>query len=508
MSLCPYGVQAGNGIIPAVRSLAGFVELNLNFIGGQIPNPLGMPSFTALGGEPETAENIRQVCALKLAEKKAMEYILERNKAVKSPDWKGAAAAAGLAPELIAKIEECSTGPQGAAWYSKSIEMSQARAANSSPTIDIAGKPYTGGRSMPAITRALCDALKPIFPEGTPLPEACTDPLILAASANEPAAANADCAAGGQKAGAGPVTFNITVATEENCKICAPTLLGNLALLHSKATIRTVDAGSKEGRELIKLHGAKTLPLYVLESKVEKDTDFPRLLPVAYYKSGDSYLIRHGPHNFFPTVWLERARRPRHLDVFLEGLSGPSTLAQQDLIRFMLAESKALGSLTISLHFVTREETVPAKVAVHSAPDAAPRTASISELDGAPGELFSPRGEAEIAEDTRQICLFQHAPLGAYIRYLECLSSVPDAESVPKCVPSGFEDVKSCIAGKEGQDLLRKDARLAVALNITSPPVFLWENRYGPFDWNKTDWRALLLGRKETADKTAKSAPR
>lgn len=515
MSLCPYGVQAENGVIPAVRSLSEFVELNLSFIGGQTPSPLGTPLFTALHGEPETAENIRQVCAMKLAPSKYMEYIMERNKGVKSPDWKGAASTAGLSSDLIAKIEECSKGPQGSAWYSKSIEASQNRGANSSPTIDIAGTPYKGGRDMPALTRALCNALKPALAAGASLPEVCTSKLL--AAADEPAAANGGCAPGEQAAG--NAAFDITVVTDSSCEVCAPTLLGNLALLHPKANIRKVDAGSKAGQELIKRYGSKTLPLYILDSKVEKDVEFSRLLPVAYYKFRDAYLIRHGPTNFFPSVWLERERRPRHLDVFLEGLAPVSIVAEQDLIRFFLEESKALGSLTVSLHFITHEESVPAKTEVPAQAGAPTRTASLAELAGEPGELTSPRGEAEIVQDVKQACLFQHVSLGIYAAFLTCShKNLNDPESAQKCVPPESEAVYACIAGKEGREILRRDARLAAGLNIIRGPMFFWENRYGPFGWNETDWRGLLLGRKaapvaplpsqskEPAGKTAKSA--
>lgn len=490
MSLCPFGVQAENGILPAVKKLDKHVDLGLYFIGGQSPNPPGLPTYTALHGQPEVDENIRQVCAMKLYPGKWMDYVLERNKNYRQPEWTAAAKAAGLDP---AKVEDCAKGPQGSAWYSKSLSVSEARGASGSPTIDIAGKPYTRGRGEAAVTAALCDAIKA---GGSAEPALCAQ--ARADAAKEPAAAaGGGCAepgAPGQAAGA-PAAFDITVVTEESCPICAPTLLKNMAGLHPGAKIRTLDAGSKEGRELLEKHGAKTLPLYVLDSGVEQDPNFSRLLPVAYYKSRDAYLIRHGPTNFYPNSWLERERKPRHLDIFLESLSPASIQAEQDLIRFLGEHKDRLGALTISIHFLAREATV----AERGSPEAsagAVRSASLAELAGRPGELSSPRGDAEIEEDIRQLCLFQHAPLAAYLDYLACRhQNLQSLEWTRSCVPKAEPRSQACAKGKEGRELLRKDARLARELDLTRAPAFLWENRYGPFGWNEADWRGLLLGR-------------
>jgi len=497
MSICPYGITAENGAFPAIKSLAEYVDFNLLFIGGQAPGPDGMPTFTALHGEPETQENIRQVCAMKLTPDKYMDYILARNKAgVRSPDWKGAATAAGLDAAKIAKIEECAKGPQGAAWYSKSIEASTARGANSSPTIDIAGKPFTGGRSEAAVSVAICDA---IAAGGTPPPAVCATARL--AAAKEPAAsAGSGCepaaAGGGQPADTAPkpAVFDITVVTEESCKACAPTLLDNMAGLHPAAKLRTVDASSKDGKDLIKLHRAKTLPLYVLESKVEQDPNFTRLLPVAYYKSHDSYLIRQGPTNYFPSVQLNRPRVPRRLDVFLESHSLASVQAEADLIQFLTQEANALKDLTISFHFLVSE-------AIEDAAATAPggggsvRVATLADLSGgAEGALVSARGEGEIEENVRQLCLFQHHSIGPLFTYLTCRNrSLSDLDSAQRCLTPGKE-VKRCMETQEGKNLLRQDARLSKELGLSRAPVFLWENRYGPFGFNETDWRSMLRG--------------
>ncbi|MBI4061526.1 MAG: thioredoxin domain-containing protein [Elusimicrobia bacterium] len=498
MSLCPYGLKAENGVLPAVKSLAKQVDFNLYFIGSSTTGADGMPQFRALHGAPEVAENIRQVCAMKLSPDKFMDYILERNKAVHAPEWKDAARAAKLSAAQIAKMEECANGPQGAAWYSKNIESSQARNVNASPTVFINDAPYTRARTQGWVTLALCDALKAA---GAALPAACKEATALAA--NEKATgADEGCGgaipsapSGGQQAAApAPTAFDITVVAEQSCKLCAPTLLNSMAVLHPGAKVRTVDADSKEGQELIKTHGAKTLPLYILDSKVEREANFQRLLQSAYYKSRDSYLIRHGANNFFPNVQLARKRMPRHLDVFLESLSLASAQAEQDLIRFLIEDEKNLKDLTISFHFVVSESAVD-KTAAAPKSGSSVRAATLAELPrGTETALVSSRGDAEIREDIRQLCVFQHKPIGTLFTYLACRNrNLGDAQQAQRCLQPA-DELKNCIEKTEGKNLLRQDAKLAHELELSRAPVFLWENRYGPFSFNEVDWRNLLRG--------------
>ncbi|MBI4422780.1 MAG: hypothetical protein HY554_03585 [Elusimicrobia bacterium] len=156
MSLCPFGVQAENGIFPAAKALRERVDLQLHFIGQEGPGADGKPAFTALHGEPEVRENIRQVCAMELFADRYMDYILERNKSYKGIDWRTPAKAAGIDAN---KLEACFKGSQGEALYRKNLEAARKRGADASPTIDIDGQPYTRARSQGWVTVALCEAM-------------------------------------------------------------------------------------------------------------------------------------------------------------------------------------------------------------------------------------------------------------------------------------------------------------------------------------------------------------
>lgn len=498
MSLCPFGVQAENGVIPAVKSLAPLVELRLHFIGGENPAPEpGRARFNALHGPQEVAENIRQLCALKLAPAKALDYILERNKDYKSLDWRAPARAAGLDETALAR---CTEGPQGAALLSANLPIHRARQAFSSPTIDIDDVPYTRSRAPTAVLRALCDALAA---KGAGLPKACAGlPAVTEASI-----AADGCGPTGVEAAARPAPppVAITAVVEQSCALCGPTLLDTLTRIHPGAKTRTVDARSDEGRRLIARHGTDVLPLYVLDKNAALAPNFPALISSSYARSHEDYIVRPGANSFLPTVQLKRKRGARHLDLFLSSLSPASASAERDLARFLSENVGKLKDLSLSVHFVVHEAVaLDAKDGADSRQTADARAAPMTEWGkrrSAAGELTAPRGEPELRENLLQVCLFQHAPVGDFFAYLDCRAhNLGDAAQAQRCLRAS-ERVSRCVDSGEGMDLLRRDARLARELGVNRDPALLWENRYGPFGWNEVDWKRLLLGSGELAAK-------
>jgi hypothetical protein len=279
------------------------------------------------------------------------------------------------------------------------------------------------------------------------------------------------------------------VVREAACRACELTLLDAFKTRHPGATVKLVEAQSAEGQALIAKHHVRTLPLYVLDKKVESDGDFRTLLDKYYAKSAGQYIVRPGPDTFMPTVLLDRPRAPRHLDIFVEALSSFGTQAEVELARYLARQ--APQDVTLSLHFITQESVAADGAAAVSAPEGQARSASLRELDRAAAvELTSRQGEDGVQESLRQACLFQHASMGVYFAYLDCLNA---GMASAACL-RGDAAVKQCMAGGEGRGLLRQDARLAQELGINESIAILWENRYGPFGWNEVDWKALLEG--------------
>lgn len=483
MSLCPFGVQAENLIIPAVKSLAGHVDLKIHFIAGEIASSTQTagqpPAFQSLHGKAEVEENMRQLCARQYFPKKYLDYILERNKDYKGPGWRDAARLAGLDAD---KIESCASGEEGAALLRENIKAHVEQNAYSSPIIYIDGKKYTGVRGQRSLTIATCEALKE---KGVSLPQGCKKAEAMPPDPVPGGPAADTC---GEK---GP-PFVIRVVADNACPICTPTLLEPLKKLHPNAVITLLDMTSQEGQALIKEHKASRLPLYVLDNNVQNDPNFLTLIDSFYTKSGDAYIVRPGSNTFIPSVQLNRERRPNHADIFIEATSPESSQAEAEFVDFLQQTTKK--DLTFSFHYIVNESVNTANESRKiPASSGKLRAATGKELSSTlPGPIVSRLGDNNVRESLRQICLFQKAPIGAFFSYLACRSQNPEDSALSdKCLVLD-DALQSCIDGSEGEKLLRQDARLVRELGIMSGVYFLWENRFGPFDWNEVDWREII----------------
>jgi hypothetical protein len=271
-------------------------------------------------------------------------------------------------------------------------------------------------------------------------------------------------------------------------------LIDTLKKLHPNAVIKTVGMDSLEGRALIKEHQTKTLPLYVLDKKVESDPNFMTLIDSYYAKSGDGYIVKSGTNTYLPSFQIGRQLTPHHADIFIEALSPDSVKAESEFVDFL--KQTTSNDLTFSFHYIV-QEGVNADVKSRSIPmasDKKVRVATGRELASTlPGPIVSRLGENNVRESLRQVCLFQKAPIGAFFSYLACRSqNLQDDTMADKCLVLD-DSIKTCIDGGEGEDLLRQDARLVQELGITPGVYILWENRFGPFNWNEIDWRKIIV---------------
>ena len=520
MSHCPWGVRAEDVIIPVVRSLKPLVDLRLYFIGDENPGEAANNTqrFSSMHGEPEVADDLRQVCAKQLAPEQYLDYILERNKTISDEHWQDAATRAGLSADAIKSIEACASSPDGARLLAENLKVHREKNARASPTIEIDGTPYNGARGLRSMTLAVCDALKT---KGATLPEACAkaeslppDPVPTASGcqpqAAQAAAGDAGCGGGcggcGGGCGANPgvqmrapsdgpqlpllnrvtpsnVPLSIHLVVDRSCAICLPKLEPTLRYLFPAATISTLDSSSQDGKKLIARTHATRLPLYVLDAGVERAPSYGQLRPM-FEKVEELYMVR--PSVTMASVHLERNRVPNHVDIFASSLAPTTPILDAHVLHVLsVTHSKRL---TISMHYLVQETvTGEHRVAGGREADSA-RAAAVDEIrKPSPGPLIATGGAPELQEDIRQACLFQHVPLADFFTYLECRNqALSDSDRANACLhPS--DSLKRCIDGPEGETLLRADARLARELGVVAGPVMLWENRYGPFGWNELD---------------------
>jgi glutaredoxin len=128
MSQCPYGVKALDAMKEVLDNFGSDMKFNVNFIATETPDG----GFKALHGQPEVDENIRELCAIKHYPKnyKYMDYILCRNKNIRSADWKPCATG-GIDAKVM---EKCFTDGEGKKLLAKNIKIANALGVSGSPT--------------------------------------------------------------------------------------------------------------------------------------------------------------------------------------------------------------------------------------------------------------------------------------------------------------------------------------------------------------------------------------
>ena len=149
MSQCPYGVQALNAM---QEVLSNFEDLNFNV--NYIGSGDAKAGFQSMHGAGEVAEDLREICAIKKYPKKAkfMEYVLCRNKEIRSTDWEKCAVN-GIEAKVI---KACSEGEEGKKYLEENLKVANSLAIGSSPTWLANSKYKFAGIDAQTIKTNLC----------------------------------------------------------------------------------------------------------------------------------------------------------------------------------------------------------------------------------------------------------------------------------------------------------------------------------------------------------------
>lgn len=130
MSQCPYGVRALNSMKEVLGNFKGKLKFDVHYIADEEKG--SETGFSALHGQPEVKENIRQLCAKKHYAKndKYLDYIWCRNDNIRSEEWESCAKE-GIS---AAKIRQCAEGPEGKKLLADDIKIAKALDISGSPT--------------------------------------------------------------------------------------------------------------------------------------------------------------------------------------------------------------------------------------------------------------------------------------------------------------------------------------------------------------------------------------
>lgn len=151
MSQCPYGVKALDSMAEVLKNFDNKLDFEVHFIA----DGTAKDGFRALHGQPEVNENIRELCAIKHygAEYKFMDYILCRNKNIRSTNWESCTGQNGID---TAVIKACFEGEEGKLLHEEDIKIADALNIGGSPSWIVNGKHKFSGLDAETIRREVC----------------------------------------------------------------------------------------------------------------------------------------------------------------------------------------------------------------------------------------------------------------------------------------------------------------------------------------------------------------
>ncbi len=151
MSQCPYGTRALDAMEEVLENFKDNIDFNIYFIADEEGD-----GFSALHGQPEVDENIRELCAIEHYpdDYKYMDYIWCRNKDITSDDWEKCATD-GIDVEVI---KECFEGEEGKELLRESIKVTNALGIGASPTWMANNKNIFSGITAEAVKENFCAA--------------------------------------------------------------------------------------------------------------------------------------------------------------------------------------------------------------------------------------------------------------------------------------------------------------------------------------------------------------
>ncbi len=439
MSQCPYGTQVMDAIAPVLKSMGDAVDFKVDYIGSEAAGG----EFTSLHGQPEVDENIRQLCVMKHYPEnyKYMSYITCRDKSIQSTNWEPCARDNGMD---AAKIKACAQGSEGKGLLSASFKAASAAGARGSPTIKLAGAPYTGGRKEADFKRALCNAMTVKHSECANIPE--------------------------------PTRVDIVILNDKRCKDCDTAgLESSLKSVFAGAVFKYVDYGTPEGKSLYASTEEPLLPAILFDEKVKQDPGYAsieRYLAVA----GDTYGALKVGATFDPTAEI----CDNGIDDTGDGQVDCADATCSETMACRPELKKRIDLFVMSQCPYGIQALNSMKDVLSTFKDMSFNIHYIAGYDESTGTFNSLHGQAEVDDNIRELCAIKHYPDDyKYMDYIWCRNKAMSGDWTKCATDNGMDaaKLKACAEGDEGKGLLREDLKLAESLNIGASPTWLANNR-------------------------------
>ncbi len=314
MSLCPYGIEAENIILPIMEKWREFVDFKLYHIAhergrasdnatkGELPPDAGKcessssldmdgtDKFVSLHGLSEVLEGIRQTVIQEMFPRHLPLYILQRNRYIRE-DWKKAARQSGMTDSIISLISRAADSKKGDSLFLENISYCNDRAIHGSPTIFINDREFIDKIDAYSIERLFCnsstrnDTLCKSFP-------ACGIDTDCKKNGYEgkclnPRTTKAKCEF--MKA----IRFTVTILNDDTCRLChTGNIVREIINRFPSAQFNHLDINSADGIKWINKYSPTAYPSFFFESRAEKSKKFNEIIHT-FTKTGDQYLLNN-----------------------------------------------------------------------------------------------------------------------------------------------------------------------------------------------------------------------
>lgn len=369
MSLCPYGMEAELGVLPVVARWGDEVDFRLHFIADEVGDTTASPPgdrplgergrlaptaaspvgarrtgcaaaasnsvatgpFSSLHGEPEVAEDRRQLVIAADHAQVLLPYLICRARGGPAGDWRPCARAVGVPPDAL---EEKAQGPDGQLLLRDNLRSANRLGVDLSPTLLIDGVEYSGRLDPFAVGRALCSRRPTASPcarwpvcgrdddcalAGPPGDGRASDSVSLCRDGDTP---GARC----ENRPAVAFDLHVLAADPDRCPLCeADRFVSSTQSLFPGARVQRHLSADQTGRDLAQRYGVVQLPAYILSEEFAGTARFDRVRHLLVEGDG-AYLVR--PRVTPTTYWPARPRSPDRLDLFVPAAgSGNSSAA-------------------------------------------------------------------------------------------------------------------------------------------------------------------------------------
>ena len=332
MAQCPYGIQAEQALLPAIRALGTEVDFRLYFIAEEAGTDSGKTlasralsatrdacagepvegtgQFRSLHGDPEVEEGIRQVVMMAYYPDRFFEYLTLRNKDIYFSNWKRCASQAGMDP---ARIEAAASGTEGEALFRENIRRANQLGINASPTLLVNGREIDAVFDADALKRQVCrsgggGSLCASYPE-CEQDRDCVQPRKVGVCV-KPGTSEARCRF------TDPVPFQVTVLNDPLCALCETGhFIRSTLELFPGAQVQTLDIAAPGARELITRYQIDRVPAFVMDERFAKTAHFQRFARTVRQME-DGYLPE--PAMVPMARLLGRPEESGRLDLFLD----------------------------------------------------------------------------------------------------------------------------------------------------------------------------------------------